>query len=501
MRQEKRFIITNQNKNEIISLAKKLGESDSYCDSNDSYNIESHYRLIWKTEDQKGKIRLRKYTVNASCDYYIENKFKINGSNDKKRIAISEEQYKTILVFGTIKEIVEYIRHEFPEILFFIDDDSCEIEYDSIHLCYSRNAFHVIINDKKNRITIDSNIDIIHNGSKLSMFSENECIVEIKGNATEKLIETFQMDEIGRKRKNSKYRTAKKILKSNNSIQPLEEYIDALEHEMKFKLETDAHPQMVFEKMNQYFTLIEEGVDYVTDYYYDTKDLHLFNNHMSYRLRTREGSKRFRINYKFPAILEEQPMFTRREIISKLEKKSFNLDNPLSIQCTVNHNVCNILSNQGYNPEDQHILQPVLIIKTMRIRYWVAKKEKDIVAQDLLQKATRFSFFHNKTYKELLDPKLKNNARACSGYFGQGLVGFDFSLFYCPEKPMFIDSSQEFEFELWNGALCPELFNLYQLISKEIKDIGLSACLKSKYEDFLERLDINNYSEDKNCES
>ena len=263
-------------------------------------------------------------------------------------------------------------------------------------------------------------------------------------------------------------------------------YNDSLEHEIKFKLIESIKFQKVFEIMNKHFSLVEEGIDYVTDYYYDTADLLFLKKHMSYRIRIRDGSKRFRINFKFPDENRKYPVFTRREILSKIKMKYLNYDNPLNISCIVNQNVKGVLKSERCNKQ---ILVPTLTIKTMRVRYWVAKKKKDIEMQDVLKRTEKFSFIHDATYKKALGEISKNELRASCGYFGQGLVCFDSSLFYCPQKPMLADIAQEFEFELWNGALCNELFSTLQLVSNELHEAGIVGCTKSKYEDFMDCLD------------
>lgn len=261
-------------------------------------------------------------------------------------------------------------------------------------------------------------------------------------------------------------------------------YNDSLEHEIKFKLKRNVEFQKAFEIMNKHFSLVEEGVDYVTDYYYDTEDFFLLKKHMSYRIRIRDGSKRFRINFKFPDERNEYPIFVRREILSKIKMKYLNYDNPLDIACIVNENVKGLLKLEGRS--DDLVLVPSLVIKTMRIRYWVTKRRKDIEGKFEIKKATGFSYAHDDIYnKAKLKPNEKNEIRALCGYFGQGLVCFDSSLFYSPQKLLLTDIMQQFEFELWNGALCDDLFIALQNVGQELSKAGLERCINSKYEEFL----------------
>lgn len=273
-------------------------------------------------------------------------------------------------------------------------------------------------------------------------------------------------------------------------------YNDSLENELKYKFDIDQCPQLIFDIMNKYFSLFEEGIDYITDYYYDTDDSFFFKNHLSYRLRIRDDSKRLRINFKTPSIRQQQSMFVRREMISKIKVQNNSMESPLGISCIVNSHVNCILKNAGYDVTDKACLHHVLTIKTMRVRYWVAMKEQCILMPDILQNATKFSLNHKNTYEQNCKIMKKNDVRACSGYFGQGLVGFDYSMFYKPKKPMSIENSQEFEFELWNGALCPELFELSYLVAEDLEKLGCSPCVSSKYEDFLSRLN----SQERNVE-
>lgn len=235
-----------------------------------------------------------------------------------------------------------------------------------------------------------------------------------------------------------------------------EKYTDLLEHEFKFKVEDDFHYKIIMNNMENHFLLFDEKVEYVSDLYFDTDERYFLMNDMSYRIRTIEGSGRARINFKFPNTAREQPVFIRREIKSKLKKKEICMDDPLNTQCTVNDNVRDILLNVGISGE--RILIPSLLVKTRRRVFWVVKKEKDIAMR----------------------------------YSGQGLAYLDFSLFYNPNNPMIMDSSQEFEFELWNGAICSDLLSIHTCIARANKECGVPVCVESKYANFVKKLDMQN---------
>jgi hypothetical protein len=235
-----------------------------------------------------------------------------------------------------------------------------------------------------------------------------------------------------------------------------EKYIDLLEHEIKFKVENDFHYRVIVDKMKNHFLLFDEKNEYVTDLYFDTDERYFFMNDMSYRIRTIKGSGRARINFKFPNTAEKRPVFIRREIKSKLKKKGICMDNPLSIQCTVNDNVRDILLNTGISGEN--MLVPSLVVKTKRKAFWVVKNEKDIASR----------------------------------YSGQGLAYLDFSLFYNPNNPMIMDSSQEFEFELWSGAICSDLLDAHIRVAKAIEKCGVPICVENKYVNFVKKLDAQN---------
>ena len=77
-------------------LCQKIGIIDQHSDDSNSYTVISTYRLIWKSNDQKGKVRLRQYIVNNHRAFFLENKYKQNGQSYKIRIAIDEITYKEL---------------------------------------------------------------------------------------------------------------------------------------------------------------------------------------------------------------------------------------------------------------------------------------------------------------------------------------------------------------------------------------------------------------------
>ena len=220
MRKEKKYIIEQDNINNIILLSKELGTLDKFSDNDASYKIDSFYRLIWQAKDARGKIRIRKYISNGKETYFLENKYKEDGKSFKKRIEIDKSRYIELLQKKDIDSLISFIAEINPEILFFMKCYiGCQMKIEDINLSYKRKAFILKIDAKEYRITIDSNLSINYQNTKHPLLSEKECVLEIKGVKLRKIIDLYRINEIASKSKLSKYRRAMIFINSKERLQ------------------------------------------------------------------------------------------------------------------------------------------------------------------------------------------------------------------------------------------------------------------------------------------
>lgn len=231
------------------------------------------------------------------------------------------------------------------------------------------------------------------------------------------------------------------------------ENTDLVEHELKFIVNSclDATIDEISALFFPYAVFVDEGMKVITDIYYDTIDDCLDRNDISYRLRSVYGSKKVRVNFKYPGTKKEN-VFVRREIRSKVSQKRMNFENPLSIECIANDCLEGYLCKNIQ--KDKMLLRKSVIVNTNRRCYWVIMSNKDIAGKSV-------SF---------------------------GLAYFDDCSYNLPDSKTEERRFQEFEFELWNGGITNEILELQKFIGHRIKNAGYTPSDSSKYSRFRSNL-------------
>ena len=162
LRTEKKFIIDDYQKSELMKLFNEYMELDPYCVNNQTYHIQNIYydtprdALINRSLEKplyKEKLRARKYKGTKMC--FLEIKKKYDGVVGKRRVVLSLEELDDII---NLKKIPERKKYSDKQIL-------KEIEYllshhelkPKVFISYDRLGYFSK-EDPSLRITFDDNL-------------------------------------------------------------------------------------------------------------------------------------------------------------------------------------------------------------------------------------------------------------------------------------------------------------------------------------------------------
>lgn len=218
LRKEKKYIVDVKDIDDVILLSKKIGHIDKYSGKDSSYDVESFYRLIWETDTASGKIRLRKYSADGKVTCFLENKYKKNGNSFKKRSKIDTSVYSQLIKQNNINSTLRDIYKINSELLFFINEKNSQLKLEQIKLFYKRRAFLLEINGNEYRLTIDSDLSIDYNNSKIRIIPQQKCILEIKGKKLKPIQELYKLDRFANRCKISKYKRALYFINSKEVL-------------------------------------------------------------------------------------------------------------------------------------------------------------------------------------------------------------------------------------------------------------------------------------------
>lgn len=183
-RVEQKYIITQEQKEQLLEKLKTYIEKDEYYKStiNNIYFDNENNDLIINSIEKppfKVKLRLRSYNTPKLDDYvFLEIKDKYKGIVGKRRIKLTLREFYDYLEKGTIKDnqIMKEIDYYFK--LYKLKP--------YIFLAYDRECYHEN-NNKSLRITIDSNLrsrqdnlNLEYGSNGNNYFKDNKYIMEIK---------------------------------------------------------------------------------------------------------------------------------------------------------------------------------------------------------------------------------------------------------------------------------------------------------------------------------
>lgn len=179
-RQEIKYIISDQQKTELLQIIGNYMNSDPYNKDGKTYSICNLYldspgdELIIKSLEKpvyKEKIRLRSYgTVNLNDTVYLESKKKYNSVVNKRRTAITLEQAYSYFEKKKMPENENINKQIFNEIDYIVNFYSLTPK---VFISYDRLAFFEK-EDSDFRLTIDTNIQTRRTNLRLDIPAEGK---------------------------------------------------------------------------------------------------------------------------------------------------------------------------------------------------------------------------------------------------------------------------------------------------------------------------------------
>lgn len=179
---EKKFILNNEQYNELIPKLVKYMNPDKHCENGKNYTI---YNIYYDTKNNdvirhsiskphyKEKLRLRSYDIPKNLDdkVFLELKKKINGIVNKRRVIMTLGEAYDFFESRKKPAFNDYTNEQvIREIEYYLNNNKV---FPSVYIGYTRNAFFGK-EDKSFRITFDSKI--ITRRSDLSL--EDGCFGE-----------------------------------------------------------------------------------------------------------------------------------------------------------------------------------------------------------------------------------------------------------------------------------------------------------------------------------
>ncbi|RDY28487.1 VTC domain-containing protein [Romboutsia weinsteinii] len=163
---EKKFILSQQQYNELVPRLLEYMNPDTHCKNDKNYTI---YNIYYDTKNNdvirhsiskpyyKEKLRLRSYTVPTSLDdkVFLELKKKINGIVSKRRVVMTLGEAYEFLYYGKKPIQDDYINKQvLEEIEYYLSKNKV---YPAVYIGYTRNAYFGK-DDTDFRLTFDSKI-------------------------------------------------------------------------------------------------------------------------------------------------------------------------------------------------------------------------------------------------------------------------------------------------------------------------------------------------------
>lgn len=194
-RLEKKFIITSEQYDKLITILLDYMDLDKHCRMGKNYNI---YNIYYDTPNNdvirhsiskpyyKEKLRLRSYNIPTSLDdkVFLELKKKINGIVNKRRVVMTLGEVYEFLDKGKKPEFDDYENKQvINEIEYYLSKNKV---YPNVYIGYSRKALFGK-EDKEFRVTFDSEVTARRNDLDLSagffghdILGENRYLMEVK---------------------------------------------------------------------------------------------------------------------------------------------------------------------------------------------------------------------------------------------------------------------------------------------------------------------------------
>lgn len=431
-RTEVKYIIDNKDTNTLLICLNKKARIDSHC-VNGIYHIQTIYLLDWKALGLKGRIRVRKYTSGDENSYFIENKYKNNICQYKKRVKITEDKYMEII--SNPSNFITSNNIAYKEIFFFINCSNVESKEIFFNISYIRKAYYIQINNEEVRITIDSYLRTQLDNNFCSLFEKNYSILEIKGkNVNDKIIDIFNLENpmfFDKSKYKLSYHTAlHRGVKMENDI---------IESELKLIVPNDFSFKKIYSYLTDRYSVSPYDFSIVYDTYFDTEDMDLYKNGCSFRLRKKRNAS---LNFKTKGYKYEN-IWSRREYRDVVNINSINNIDALRI-----YNKTNEVVKKYIKERDLSVLHDSCTIVSKRISYLIKTNHTD----------------------ETLKPDII------------GICTFD--IFYNLDNP--INQHREIEIEICNDLISPYVF--FEIIS-----VGKALCTmyplresnSSKYETIM----------------
>lgn len=192
---EKKYVVNNDQKNQLISILKKYMDYDPFCLDGNTYCIYNIYcdtddnRIIQQSISKpvfKEKLRIRSYgeVLSNSMEAFIELKRKINGVVVKRRAFLPLKNIDYLVNFKQLVEATDYINFQVgKEIIQYLNLYKPK---QKVFIGYERLAFFDK-NDTSFRLTFDNNICTRRSNLSLSfnhddklLLPNNKNILEVK---------------------------------------------------------------------------------------------------------------------------------------------------------------------------------------------------------------------------------------------------------------------------------------------------------------------------------
>jgi len=193
-RYERKYIITKQQRQEMIEFLKDYLVYDPYCQDGQAYTI---YNIYYDTHDfsiirnsiqkpkYKEKLRLRSYhfPINPDDLVFLEIKKKFEGRINKRRIDLTYKDALDYLENG-IKPVFEDYKDQqiFNEIEYFIKVHKAKpgafIKYQRVAFMAPKQELRVTFDD--HMIFRNTDVHLTKDGGNQILENENLCLMEVK---------------------------------------------------------------------------------------------------------------------------------------------------------------------------------------------------------------------------------------------------------------------------------------------------------------------------------
>ena len=188
---EKKYIVTEEQKQQLIEILKEHMELDPFCKNESTYRIQNIYydtptneliSLSVRKPRYKQKLRARKYLGTNFC--YLEIKKKCEGVVGKRRLSLSMEELDDFVLRGIKPKRESFIdNHVIGEIEYIL---SLYKVQPSTFISYERLGFFAK-NDHELRVTFDNKIHTKRNNFdwdkddyETSLLEDGKYVLEIK---------------------------------------------------------------------------------------------------------------------------------------------------------------------------------------------------------------------------------------------------------------------------------------------------------------------------------